>query len=129
MTDERFTVLLFQSMISGSVQSFLDVIRNFGSVSFTGENILTAARERGMRLEFYGDRTWLTMFPAFFQRSQAVESFFVSDYTQVCEIFMASCLLLTWIYVSNIDGMYFKSTEGPGLKMEMVLQIFLPDVI
>lgn len=34
---------------------------------------------------FYGDDTWLLLFPtAFVQRSEGTVSFFVKDYTEVC---------------------------------------------
>lgn len=70
-------------MTAGMVPAFVDVVLNFASSEFTEDNLISKARNAGRRLLFYGDDTWLRLFPAHFQDSDGVTSFIVSDYTEV----------------------------------------------
>lgn len=74
-----------KALTTGSVPSFLDLILNFAE-SDTSSSLATQdtwlaqlrARPNG-KLVFYGDDTWLKLFPGdFFARSDGTSSFFVS---------------------------------------------------
>ena len=77
------TMPRIKAVTTGSVPSFLDVILNFVE-SDTSSNLanqdtwLSQIKARGGRLVFYGDDTWLKLFPDFFDRADGTSSFFVS---------------------------------------------------
>ncbi|KAK5730034.1 major facilitator superfamily transporter protein [Elasticomyces elasticus] len=78
-----------KALTTGSVPSFADLIFNLdesgsGSTLATQDTWLAQIRARGGKLIFYGDDTWLRLFPGdFFERSDGTSSFFVSDFTEV----------------------------------------------
>jgi ethanolaminephosphotransferase len=79
-----------KALTTGSVPSFLDVILNFAesdtsSSLATQDTWLAQARANlhNGTLVFYGDDTWLKLFPNFFSRHDGTSSFFVSDFTEV----------------------------------------------
>ena len=74
---------LFQAITSGSIPGFVDVIRNFGSVEFTEDNFITQFKIAGRRMIFFGDDTWLSLFPHHFVRHDGTSSFYVTDFTEV----------------------------------------------
>ena len=53
------------------------------SPEFKSDNIIYQMKKSGKKLVFYGDDTWLRLFPNHFIRSDGTTSFFVNDYTQV----------------------------------------------
>lgn len=77
-----------KALTTGSVPSFLDLILNFAesdtSSSLAAQDTwLAQLRRRGHgqkeNVVFYGDDTWLKLFPGdFFGRSEGTSSFFVS---------------------------------------------------
>ncbi|KAI4726791.1 alkaline phosphatase-like protein [Aureobasidium sp. EXF-10728] len=79
-----------KALTTGSVPSFLDVILNFAE-SDTTSSLATQdtwlaqakANLNNGNLVFYGDDTWLKLFPDFFSRHDGTSSFFVSDFTEV----------------------------------------------
>ncbi|KAJ8609998.1 hypothetical protein MRB53_038838 [Persea americana] len=79
-----------KALTTGSVPSFLDLILNFAesdtsSSLATQDTWLAQLRARpNSKLVFYGDDTWLKLFPGdFFARHDGTSSFFVSDFTEV----------------------------------------------
>ncbi|KAK6400457.1 major facilitator superfamily transporter protein [Elasticomyces elasticus] len=78
-----------KALTTGSVPSFADLIFNLdesgsGSTLATQDTWLAQIKARGGKLIFYGDDTWLRLFPGdFFERSDGTSSFFVSDFTEV----------------------------------------------
>lgn len=72
-----------QSMVTGSIPGFMDVVENFGAGELADDNIVRRWTAQGRRIHFYGDDTWIKLFPTQFSRHQGVTSFFVSDYTEV----------------------------------------------
>ena len=62
---------------------FVDVVLNFDTAVMRDDNILSQLRAAGKRIVFYGDDTWIRMFPKLFQRFDGTTSFFVTDYTEV----------------------------------------------
>lgn len=74
---------LLQALISGDIPGFVDVIMNFDSAELKSDNLLHQLKAAGRSSIFYGDDTWLRLFPSTFERSEGTTSFFVSDYTEV----------------------------------------------
>lgn len=73
-----------KAITTGSVPSFADLIFNIdetgsGATLAAQDTWLAQIRARGGKLVFYGDDTWLRLFPdGFFARSDGTSSFFVS---------------------------------------------------
>jgi len=65
------------------VPGFIDVVLNFDTSAMQDDNILAQFHSAGKRIVFYGDNTWIKMFPNLFERSDGTTSFFVTDYTEV----------------------------------------------
>ncbi|KAK0168022.1 hypothetical protein PV327_001863 [Microctonus hyperodae] len=72
-----------KAMTGGDVSSFIDVALNFGKSTVTTDNVLLQAKNHGHNIIFYGDDTWLKLYPNIFNRFDGTTSFFVSDYTEV----------------------------------------------
>ena len=72
-----------QALTTGTVPGFVDVVLNFDTTVMHDDNILSQLHAAGKRIVFYGDDTWIRMFPTLFQRSDGTTSFFVTDYTEV----------------------------------------------
>ena len=60
------------------------MVLNFDSSSLEEDNLVSQMKRAGKQLVFYGDDTWLKLFPDHFVRNDGTTSFFVSDYTEVC---------------------------------------------
>lgn len=73
-----------KAMTTGSIPSFLDVILNFAESDTTSTLAtqdswpLQLSLQQGAKLAFYGDDTWLKLFPNLFSRADGTTSFFVS---------------------------------------------------
>lgn len=74
---------LLQALMTGSLPGFVDVVRNLNSPALLEDNVITQARAAGKRIIFYGDETWVKLFPEHFVEYDGTTSFFVSDYTEV----------------------------------------------
>ena len=70
-------------MITGNIPGFMDVILNFDAGKLKEDSIVHQWSRANKKVHCYGDDTWLKMFPETFSASEGVESFFVSDYTEV----------------------------------------------
>ncbi|WAR23878.1 PIGG-like protein [Mya arenaria] len=77
------TLPRIKALTSGSIPGFVDVVLNFDSRSLTEDNIISQAFDHGKKIVFYGDDTWIKLFPEHFIRSEGTTSFFVTDYTEV----------------------------------------------
>ncbi|XP_011053119.1 PREDICTED: GPI ethanolamine phosphate transferase 2 isoform X2 [Acromyrmex echinatior] len=77
------TMPRIKAMMTGTVPNFVDVILNFGSKPLHTDNLLSQAKTHGYKLIFYGDETWLSLFPNIFDRHDGTTSFFVTDFTEV----------------------------------------------
>lgn len=76
-------IFCIQALISGDIPGFIDVVMNFDSAELANDNLLYQLNASGKAAVFYGDDTWLKLFPRSFIRSEGTTSFFVSDYTEV----------------------------------------------
>ena len=56
---------------------------NFDSSALSEDNVLAQLDNANSSILFYGDDTWLRLFPNLFKRSEGTTSFFVADYTEV----------------------------------------------
>ncbi|XP_015111856.1 GPI ethanolamine phosphate transferase 2 [Diachasma alloeum] len=77
------TMPRIKSMMTGAVSSFIDVALNFGEASVSSDSVLNQAKNHGHRIIFYGDDTWIKLFPNIFHRHEGTTSFFVSDFKEV----------------------------------------------
>nr|XP_033336582.1 GPI ethanolamine phosphate transferase 2 isoform X1 [Megalopta genalis] len=77
------TMPRIKAITTGVVPSFIDVALNFGSKPISGDNILLQAKTHGYESVFYGDETWLSLFPSMFKRYEGTTSFVVTDFTEV----------------------------------------------
>ena len=68
------------------MSNFIDVVLNLGADSIGIDNILLQAKKYGYKSIFFGDDTWLKLFPNTFNRSEGTTSFYVSDYTEVSKL-------------------------------------------
>ena len=104
------TLPLFQALTTGTIPGFVDVVLNFDSSSLEEDNLLYQMKRAGKQLVFYGDDTWLKLFPDHFVRSDGTTSFFVSDYTEVCLLIGKDTLLFFCCFVF----LFFDFNDGLG---------------
>ncbi|KAF5899063.1 GPI ethanolamine phosphate transferase 2-like, partial [Clarias magur] len=71
------------ALTTGSIPGFIDVVMNLNSQALLEDNLLWQAKNSGKRIIFYGDDTWVRLFPKHFVEYDGTTSFFVSDYTEV----------------------------------------------
>lgn len=77
------TMPRIKALTTGSIPGFIDVVMNLNSPALLEDNLIWQAQNAGRRLLFYGDDTWLRLFPKHFMEYDGTTSFFVSDYTEV----------------------------------------------
>ena len=76
-------VFYVKALSTGTIPNFLDLLRNFDSSELTDDNLIDRLQESGRKIVFYGDDTWLKLFPGRFEREEGTTSFFVSDTVEV----------------------------------------------
>lgn len=72
-----------KAITSGDIPGFIDVVLNLNTKALLADNLISQLKLAGKRIIFYGDETWLALFPDHFMRFEGTTSFFVSDYTEV----------------------------------------------
>jgi ethanolaminephosphotransferase len=78
------TMPRLKALLTGRAPAFIDVLKNFNSAALgDDENLVALLRAAGKRLVFYGDDTWLKLFPAAFARSDGTSGFFTRDTVEV----------------------------------------------
>ncbi|XP_060576891.1 GPI ethanolamine phosphate transferase 2-like isoform X3 [Ruditapes philippinarum] len=77
------TLPRIKALTSGTIPGFVDVVLNFDSKALTEDNLISQAYNSGRKVVFYGDDTWVNLFPGHFTRTEGTTSFFVTDYTEV----------------------------------------------
>ncbi|RDD42235.1 GPI ethanolamine phosphate transferase 2 [Trichoplax sp. H2] len=83
VTTPRIKLLTGKSMTSGSIPGFSDFFGNMASTSLNDDNILSQFLRAKWNITFFGDDTWVKLFPKHFLRKDGVISFFVSDFYEV----------------------------------------------
>lgn len=64
----------------------MDVVLNLRSDSLDEDNIISQMHRNGKSIYFFGDDTWLKLFPNHFKKTDGTTSFYVSDYTEVSHV-------------------------------------------
>ncbi|KAI5701832.1 hypothetical protein M8J75_013846 [Diaphorina citri] len=78
------TMPRLKSLMTGSISKYIDVILNFGATQISSDSLIHQMNQKNLRTIFYGDDTWLKLFPPeSFVRYEGTSSFYVSDYTEV----------------------------------------------
>ncbi|XP_025954482.2 GPI ethanolamine phosphate transferase 2 [Dromaius novaehollandiae] len=77
------TMPRIKALMTGSIPGFIDVIVNLNSPALLDDNLIWQAKTAGKRIIFYGDDTWVRLFPKHFVEYDGTTSFFVSDFTEV----------------------------------------------
>ncbi|XP_052471476.1 GPI ethanolamine phosphate transferase 2 isoform X1 [Carassius gibelio] len=77
------TMPRIKALTTGSIPGFIDVVMNLNSPALLEDNLIWQAKSAGKRIIFYGDDTWVRLFPKHFLEHDGTTSFFVSDYTEV----------------------------------------------
>lgn len=68
-----------KGLTTGSIPTFIDISSNFASTEIDEDNIIDQMINRGRRVVFTGDDTWLSLFPNRFTRTYPFPSFDVWD--------------------------------------------------
>ncbi|XP_030327195.1 GPI ethanolamine phosphate transferase 2 isoform X5 [Strigops habroptila] len=76
------TMPRIKALMTGSIPGFIDVIVNLNSPALLDDNLIWQAKTAGKRIIFYGDDTWVKLFPKHFVEYDGTTSFFVSDFTE-----------------------------------------------
>ncbi|KAM9586868.1 GPI ethanolamine phosphate transferase 2 isoform 2-T2 [Morphnus guianensis] len=77
------TMPRIKALMTGGIPGFIDVIVNLNSPALLDDNLIWQAKTAGKRIIFYGDDTWVKLFPKHFVEYDGTTSFFVSDFTEV----------------------------------------------
>ncbi|XP_031413288.1 GPI ethanolamine phosphate transferase 2 [Meleagris gallopavo] len=77
------TMPRIKALMTGSIPGFIDVVVNLNSPALMSDNLIWQAKAAGKRIIFYGDDTWVKLFPKHFVEYDGTTSFFVSDFTEV----------------------------------------------
>lgn len=77
------TMPRIKALTTGTLPNFIDLVLNLDSSAVQQDNIIYQARSANKRVIFYGDDTWLKLFPNSFIRYDGTTSFYISDYTEV----------------------------------------------
>lgn len=77
------TMPRIKSLTTGAASDFSDIFYNAASSELNTDNLIQQFNLNGFPIVFFGDNTWLRLFPNSFLRSDGTHSFYVSDYTEV----------------------------------------------
>ncbi|GLD95392.1 hypothetical protein PINS_up004036 [Pythium insidiosum] len=77
------TMPRLKALLTGKPPAFIDILKNFNSAALVDDNLMRRFQEAGSRMVFYGDDTWLRLFPSTFQREDGTSGFFTRDTVEV----------------------------------------------
>lgn len=77
------TLPRIKALTAGNVPQFIDIVLNLISKEILSDSLIHSAHTGGKKIIFYGDDTWLRLFPNHFTRFEGTSSFFVRDFTEV----------------------------------------------
>lgn len=77
------TLPRIKSITTGNVPQFVDIVFNLASTEIIADSFLHQADFKNKNMVFYGDETWLKLYPKMFLRSEGTSSFYVNDFTEV----------------------------------------------
>lgn len=72
------TLPRIKALTSGSIPNFVDVLVNLGASAISEDNWIHQLKKNGKKIVFYGDDTWIRLFPDSFMRFEGTTSFFVT---------------------------------------------------
>ncbi|XP_072261119.1 GPI ethanolamine phosphate transferase 2 isoform X2 [Pyxicephalus adspersus] len=82
-TAPTVTMPRIKALMTGTIPGFIDIVMNLNSHELQEDNLLWQAKQSRKRIFFYGDDTWIKLFPKHFVEYDGTTSFFVSDFTEV----------------------------------------------
>ena len=59
------------------------MVFNMDSEFLQEDNLISQMKFANKKIVFYGDDTWMRLFPDHFERTDGTTSFFVTDYSEV----------------------------------------------
>ncbi|KAL3668713.1 hypothetical protein V7S43_006009 [Phytophthora oleae] len=78
------TMPRLKALVTGKAPAFIDILKNFNSAALDEDaNLVSLLAASGKRIVFYGDDTWLTLFPETFKRSDGTSGFYTRDTVEV----------------------------------------------
>ncbi|CAH8581344.1 unnamed protein product [Schistosoma turkestanicum] len=77
------TLPRIKAIVSGRTPKFVDVLHNVNAEAMLDDNWVTRMANRQWKLHFYGDDTWIKLFPKSFQEYEGTNSFYVNDFYEV----------------------------------------------
>ncbi|KAH9504211.1 hypothetical protein Btru_065320 [Bulinus truncatus] len=83
MQPPTVTLPRIKAIVTGDTPSFADVVHNFAATAVEEDSVLLQLRKEKRKIFFFGDDTWIKLFPGYFDKSDGTSSFFVSDFTEV----------------------------------------------
>ncbi|KAK0064954.1 GPI ethanolamine phosphate transferase 2 [Biomphalaria pfeifferi] len=83
MQPPTVTLPRIKALVTGSSPSFADVVLNFAATAMEEDSVIMQLKKEKRPMVFFGDDTWLKLFPGYFERSDGTTSFFVADFTEV----------------------------------------------
>lgn len=129
---------LFSSCVIGSISKYIDVILNFGATQISSDSLVYQLNENNFRTVFYGDDTWLKLFPPeSFIRYEGTNSFYVSDYTEVDnnvtrnvllelkDIAAWDCMILHYLgldHIGHIENSYSPLIHSKLQEMDAIIE-------
>ncbi|KAL0051642.1 hypothetical protein WJX82_011079 [Trebouxia sp. C0006] len=73
------TMQRLKGLMTGGLSTFIDVGSSFSAAAVTEDNLIDQLRHHDKQLAFFGDDTWMQLFPTQFQRAIPFSSFNVMD--------------------------------------------------
>lgn len=87
------TMPRIKTLTTGSVSNFIDIVLNLGSTELKSDSIIYQIENNNGKIVFYGDNTWIKLFPkSFYRQMENTDSFFVQDFYEVCTLFSKLCM-------------------------------------
>ncbi|CAI5702714.1 unnamed protein product [Peronospora effusa] len=78
------TMPRLKALVTGKASVFIDILKNFNSAALVEDaNLVSLLAASGKRIVFYGDDTWLKLFPKAFKRSDGTSGFYTRDTVEV----------------------------------------------
>ncbi|CAI5744204.1 unnamed protein product [Peronospora destructor] len=78
------TMPRLKALVTGKAPAFIDILKNFNSAALVEDtNVVSLLVASGKRIVFYGDDTWLKLFPKTFKRSDGTSGFYTRDTVEV----------------------------------------------
>ncbi|CAG9859863.1 unnamed protein product [Phyllotreta striolata] len=75
------TLPRIKALTAGNIPQFVDLVLNLFSTEILSDSIIHSAVKAKKKVIFYGDETWIKLFPNKFSRFEGTHSFFVKDFT------------------------------------------------